>query len=125
MPLSPILCAPPPYRSVENLRNVVMRSPGSRCALVAGSYVVAACSGRGQAQPTPAPTAAGPAQAPAARQAAPARADTTGGIRPYADVITASARTDSGVVHVHWVGERLYFEVPDSLLARDFLMRSE
>jgi hypothetical protein len=25
-------------------------------------------------------------------------------------------------MHVHWVGERLYFEVPDSLLDRDFLM---
>jgi hypothetical protein len=37
-------------------------------------------------------------------------------------VITRDAKTDSGVIHVHWVGERLHFEVPDSLLGRDFLM---
>ncbi|HXV85107.1 MAG TPA: zinc-dependent metalloprotease, partial [Gemmatimonadales bacterium] len=43
-------------------------------------------------------------------------------MRAYGDVITAAARTDSGVLQVHWVGERLYFEIPDSLLGRDFLM---
>jgi hypothetical protein len=42
--------------------------------------------------------------------------------RPYAQVITARARTDRGAVSVHRVDDRFYFEVPDSLAGRDFLM---
>jgi hypothetical protein len=44
------------------------------------------------------------------------------GPRPYAQVITARAITDRGGVSVHKVDERYFFEVPDSLLGRDFLM---
>ncbi|HEX9580932.1 MAG TPA: zinc-dependent metalloprotease [Gemmatimonadales bacterium] len=86
----------------------------------------AGCAGGQPAPAGPRPeataTPAGAAQAPGARSGAAARQDTTARIRPYGDVITAVARTDSGVIHLHWVGERLYFEIPDSLLGRDFLM---
>jgi hypothetical protein len=89
--------------------------------------LLVACGGRAQQPQAPAPAPGGPAAAagqgpngPAAQRPA-ARQDTTTRLRPYGEVITARARTDSGVVHVHWVGERLYFEVPDSLLGRDFL----
>ena len=44
------------------------------------------------------------------------------GPRPYAQVITDKAITDAGAVTVHHVDERWYFEVPDSLVGRDFLM---
>ena len=42
--------------------------------------------------------------------------------RPYAQVITARAHTEKGGVTVHKVDERFFFEVPDSLMGRDFLM---
>src|SRR3954469_18117708 len=44
------------------------------------------------------------------------------GPRPYAQVITARAVTDRGGVTVHKVDDRFFFEVPDSLIGRDFLM---
>ncbi len=44
------------------------------------------------------------------------------GPRPYAQVITARALTERGGITVHKVDDRYYFEVPDSLLGRDFLM---
>lgn len=44
------------------------------------------------------------------------------GPRPYGQVITARARTDRGGISVHKVDDRWFFEVPDSLAGRDFLM---
>src|SRR5262245_8655596 len=44
------------------------------------------------------------------------------GLRPYAQVITARAITDRGGITVHRVDDRYFFEVPDSLVGRDFLM---
>ncbi len=43
------------------------------------------------------------------------------GIRNYTDVVTKDAITDAGLFNVHKVGDRYYFEIPDSLLRRDFL----
>ncbi|MDF2770928.1 MAG: hypothetical protein K0S86_421 [Geminicoccaceae bacterium] len=44
--------------------------------------------------------------------------------RPYAQVITNRAVTDSGGITTHRVDERYFFEVPDSLVRRDFLFVS-
>ncbi|MGQ0538067.1 MAG: zinc-dependent metalloprotease [Gemmatimonadaceae bacterium] len=41
--------------------------------------------------------------------------------RPYAQVITDRAVSDTGGITVHRVDERWFFEVPDSLVRRDFL----
>jgi len=41
--------------------------------------------------------------------------------RPYAQVITNRAVTDAGGITVHRVDDRWFFEVPDSLVMRDFL----
>src|SRR5690606_25637483 len=37
-------------------------------------------------------------------------------LREYRAVVTAEARTDTGLFDVHQVGERLLFEIPDSIL---------
>ncbi|HSR14300.1 MAG TPA: DUF5117 domain-containing protein, partial [Gemmatimonadales bacterium] len=64
------------------------------------------------AQQSPAPPQAqGAGQSPARR--AP---------RPYAQVITDRAVTDAGGITVHRVDDRWFFEVPDSLGGRDFLL---
>src|SRR5688572_6645650 len=60
-----------------------------------------------------------PTQPPAA---APAPPPAQQGPRPYDQVITRAARSDSGLFLVHRVANRLYFELPDSLLSRDMLM---
>ncbi|MGQ0643698.1 MAG: zinc-dependent metalloprotease [Gemmatimonadaceae bacterium] len=44
--------------------------------------------------------------------------------RPYAQVITDRAQTDAGGITVHRVEDRWFFEVPDSLVRRDFLLVS-
>lgn len=74
-----------------------------------------------QAQATP---PGGAAQPPAAGAAAAegGNAAARRGPRPYAQVITSRARTDRGGITVHRVDDRFFFEVPDSLAGRDFLM---
>jgi hypothetical protein len=46
------------------------------------------------------------------------------GIKPFDKVITSSAETDEGVFNIHFVDDKLYYEIPDSLLGREFLMVS-
>lgn len=43
------------------------------------------------------------------------------GTRNYNDVITKEAISDRGLFTVHKVSDKYYFEIPDSLLRRDFL----
>ena len=45
--------------------------------------------------------------------------------RPYAQVITAAAKTDDGIVKVHRVGETLYYEIPKAQLGKDFLWNTQ
>jgi hypothetical protein len=82
-------------------------------------------------------TALACASAPA-RQApppAPARQDTTratnGGRqqpqdatapKPYNQVITQGATTDSGIFIVHRIGEKLFYEIPQAMFGREFLL---
>jgi hypothetical protein len=41
--------------------------------------------------------------------------------RPYAQVITAAAKTDDGIFKVHRVSDTLYFEIPTKELDKDFV----
>ncbi len=66
---------------------------------------------------TPPATTQPPTGGAAGGGTAPAR-----GPRPYAQVIPARAHTERGGITVHRVDERWFFEVPDSLKGRDFLM---
>lgn len=42
----------------------------------------------------------------------------------YSSVITGEAVTSEGVLDVHYVDDKIYYEIPDSLIGRDFLMVS-
>jgi hypothetical protein len=46
------------------------------------------------------------------------------GIRPYREVITSEAVTDSGLFHVHRVDEALHYEIPNEMLGRELLLVS-
>src|SRR3954471_7186580 len=70
----------------------------------------------GAQQPTPAAPSTPTAPAQATTPSPPPRRP-----RPYAQVVTDRARTDRGGITVHRVDDRWLFEVPDSLLRRDFL----
>jgi hypothetical protein len=56
---------------------------------------------------------------------APALAVTTtdrkSGPRPYRDVITGRAQTSKGLFTVHKIEDKYYFEIPDSLVGREFM----
>src|SRR6478736_793362 len=42
-------------------------------------------------------------------------------LKPYSEVIPAKAVTSNGLFSVHKVDDKYYFEIPDSLLNREFL----
>lgn len=44
------------------------------------------------------------------------------GPKPFKDVITDKAKTDSGLFIVHKVDDKYFFEIPDSLLGREILV---
>jgi hypothetical protein len=46
------------------------------------------------------------------------------GMKPYAEVITDEAVSDSGLFHVHRIDEKLFYEIPDSLLSDEMLLVS-
>lgn len=56
--------------------------------------------------------AAAPAQKPAAST----------GIKPYGEVITKEAKTNTGFFKVHKVKDKYYFELPGSIMGRDILI---
>lgn len=51
-------------------------------------------------------------------------APAAGQLQPYNEVVPASAETRAGLFDVHQVGDRLLFEIPDSLLGRDMMIMS-
>ena len=76
-----------------------------------------ACSSA-TATPTPSPQEA-------RQDSASRRADRDqDGMKPYKEVITEAAKSDSGLFIVHWVDEKLYFEIPYDMLDREMLLVS-
>ena len=47
-----------------------------------------------------------------------------GDTKAYAEVITAAAKSDEGLFPTHFVGEKLYFEIPLNMLEKDMLLVS-
>ena len=73
----------------------------------------------GAQQPTGgAPPTGAPAPAQGQGRGGPSRP------RPYAQVITDRAKSDEGGITVHQIDDRWFFEVPDTLVGRDFLLVS-
>src|SRR5690348_16757278 len=74
------------------------------------------------AQQTPPP--AGGAQTPPAGGGNAPGANANRGPRPYDQVITAAAKSERGVLAVHKVADRYFFEIDNAMLGRDFLLVS-
>src|SRR2546423_15602634 len=69
-------------------------------------------------QATPVQTHPDTARAASGRQQAPE----PGAPKPYNQVITAGAVTDSGVFVVDRIGEKLFYEIPKAMFGREFLL---
>jgi len=54
----------------------------------------------------------------------PDRSVQKSGIKPYKSVITGEAKTNHGVLDVHYVNNDIFYEIPDSLFGRNLLMVS-
>ena len=79
-------------------------------------------------QEPPAPTPPTPEQEPGAGAQPPAAGGRGGQPptpRPYAQVITAAAKTDEGIFKIHRVNETLFYEIPTKELGKDFLLVSQ
>ena len=111
-----------------------MTTTSSRRGLAA--LLMALCTGMALAQtppaptPSPAPTPA-PTPAPAGASApSPGRAASAAGLtlpdptepKPYDKVITAEAKTQDGLLRVHNLKNKLYFEIPKAVLEQPLLM---
>ena len=84
--------------------------------------VPVACSKERPQAPVPQrPAGAAVADRPAGGDSAGGRPSTPQP-RPYARVITAEARTRTGLFKAHRIGDRLYFEIPRSELGKDMLV---
>jgi hypothetical protein len=107
---------------------VIVRTKLSLGFLAAAAVLSASCAPKAAARaPQPAPRPGGDAPAAAPAGGSPSGGQSGGGSaarapRPYAQVVTARAATDTGAITVHKVDERWLLEVPDSLFRRDFLL---
>ncbi|WZL89916.1 zinc-dependent metalloprotease [Salinimicrobium sp. 3283s] len=61
---------------------------------------------------------------PAKTDEATAKKKEQGDTKAYAEVITAAAKSDKGLFTTHFVGEKLYFEIPLNMLEKDMLLVS-
>ena len=88
------------------------------CALGALALSVQlGCSSAGASPTTPSPQAS--------QQDSTSRRDRgSDEMKPYSEVITEEAKSDSGLFTVHWVDEKLYFEIPYDMLEREMLLVS-
>ncbi len=78
------------------------------------AYLLAACATGNAQQPTPAN----------GRPAGPGAPPAPTGPKPYAEVITDKAKSDSGLYLVHQVKDKWYFEIPKTLFGREILVVS-
>ncbi len=82
--------------------------------------MLAGCTGSRPATPT------GPSASPgtASASARPGGAAKDGGMKKYSEVITDAAVSDSGMFVVHRIDDKLFYEIPDSLLGEEMLLVS-
>ncbi len=89
-----------------------------RCTAVRFSFV----SALAVAVPLAAPAQTPPAPPTQTQPETAANQPPRRGPRPYAQIVPSRAQTERGGITLHRVDDRYLFEVPDSLIGRDFLM---
>jgi hypothetical protein len=97
-----------------------MRSFG--ILLTFGVLGVAACSHATATAPTRQVPAPVPARQDTSRASGRVQSPDAAALKPYNQVITAGAVTDSGVFTIHRIGEKLFYEIPKAMFGREFLL---
>src|SRR5688572_15016624 len=96
-------------------------------SLLSAAALLSSCRSTPQ-QPARTPTPAGgqaAAQTPDSARRAPQQGARPTGPRPFSDVIPANASVDSGMFTVYRTrDDKVYFQIPDSLLGREMMMIS-
>lgn len=88
--------------------------------LLSAVLLAATVSGPAFAQDPPAPPQEPTGPAPTATPGSSGQ--DTSSIRPYERVVTKDAKSDEGVFTVHRIKERLLYEIPKTMLDREFLL---
>ncbi len=97
---------------------------GVLAALAAGCAKTAPPATTSAPAVRPAGGAAAPGATPAAGDSAAKPGAPKTGPKPYKDIITAKAKSDSGAFTVHQVGDKWYYEIPRAMLGREFILIS-
>ena len=99
----------------------------SALALLAlGVFAAPSLNAQRPGGPPPAPTPPGPGGAPAGGPGNGARGQQQPqGPRPYLEVVTDKAVSDTGVIIVHRIGDQLLFEIPRAQLGKQFLLAGD
>ena len=87
--------------------------------LVSLSLLVGLTIGCASTQSTSSTSNGGEPQAAASQNG-----ETDNGLKPFGEVVPDTARTDAGLITTHRFKDKLYFEIPDSLMGRELLMIS-
>jgi hypothetical protein len=92
-----------------------------------GALSIAASVGVGTMaqEPSPPQPQDTPAQTPGQTPGPPGRGGAAQDPRPYEQVITKEAKSDTGVFTVHRIRDRVYYEIPASELGKEFLWVSQ
>jgi len=80
------------------------------CTLLLGLTVAAGCAGSRQAATT------------AQEAASPSAEKKEGEAKKYSEIVTEEAVSDDGLFTVHRVEDKLYYEIPDSMLNKEMLL---
>src|ERR1041384_6675199 len=86
--------------------------------VTACSHATATAPARRAPAPAPAPARQDTSRAASGRVQSPDAA----ALKPYNQVITAGAVTDSGVFTIHRIGEKIFYEIPKAMSGRAFLL---
>jgi hypothetical protein len=105
---------------LQSLLSPAPRGSAATLTILVALLASAGCTAARSAPAPPAPTQTPPQAQAEARPAGAAQR----GPRPFRDVVPASASADSGLFIVYRTADRLFFEIPDSLLGREMLMIS-
>jgi hypothetical protein len=86
-------------------------SPKNISALFLSAFLIVGCS-TSEKVSTPSNQSSRPAKS------------SSDGMKSYSEVITDKAKSDEGLFTVHWVDDKLYYEIPVDLLEREMLLVS-
>jgi hypothetical protein len=101
--------------------SAMKRTTWTAAVVVTTAFGLPGCS-RATAAPTPSPAPQAAGQQGGTRGSGARNGQQEAGPRPYDQVVTSEATTQTGLFKVHRVADKLYFEIPSSALMKEMLL---